>query len=387
MSIITGATNSSEGLDLSHEVRLVRSALLYADRVDLLSPPAAMLAGIIAGTAQGGDFVLDVMNNLDDATLQHLSGGKDPTKLRGELQLMSSLTSLPRAERRRRLGAEGSRQLSALSRQFRQMMDKGAADMGTAMQSVWERAGAPDLEQAAEAGLLTIRGDLIDFNLPADQAAENFAASLQKLMEDPTNHLMFDEQMGGLTRRLLEERPELKSSLTPHTKRATLGSGLAARLPAFPDAPMAAILAARNELEAPLGRYRRAVGQMSARLAAGPVDNPQLATEIEDLWQDDVQPTLRQLSDGLSASAFVPHLLGQLPADGKVWSGLASFGVSFLQVGVGALAELTQPAALATGAGLVATSLGKAAKATIANRQDARSHGLYYLLALNERLA
>lgn len=198
---------------------------------------------------------------------------------------------------------------------------------------------------------------------------------------------MFDEQMGGLTRNLLAERPELQDGLAPHAKRATLGTGLVTKLPAFPDAPMATILEARIELASPLGRYRRAIGQLSERLAAGPVDTPALASEIEDLWRDEVHPTLRQLDRDLSASVIATQLRDQVPSDPKAWGGLAAFAVSFLHVGVGALADLTQPATQAAGASLLAASMGKAAQAALQERRKARSHDLYYLLALNDKLA
>jgi len=387
VSILTGVTNTSEGLDLSHDVRLVRSALLYADKVELVSPVAAMLAGILTGLSQGGDFVAEMMTGLDDSTLRYLSDGQDPGQLRAQLQLMRSLSSLPRAQRRKLLTKDQARQLAEMTQQFRQVMNQGAEGMGTAMQGMWERAGAPDLEPAAAEGLLTIRGDVYDFTLPNDRVVDHFADGLQRLVEDPTNHLMFDRQMGDLTRKLLEARPDLEQRLAPHTKRATLGAGLTTRLPAFPDASMTAIIDARTELSAPLSRYRRAVGDMSERLAAGPVDNPELATEIEDLWRDDVQPALQSLASDLSATALAQNLVGQLPTDGRAWGGLAALGVSYMQVGVGALTELTQPAALVAGASLAGTALGDAVKATVSKRKDARSHDLYYLLALNDHLA
>ena len=387
VSILTGVSNTSEGVDLSHELRLVRSALLYADKVELVSPVAAMLSGILAETAQGGDFLAETMENLDDSTLRHLSDGKDPDQLRAQLQLMRSLSSLSRAERRKRLGTEGSRQLGELTQQFRAVMSKGAADIGSVMQGIWEGAGAPDLEPAAAAGLLTIRGDVFNPSLPADQAIEHYAASLQVLVEDPTNHLMFDRQMGDLTRKLLEEHPDLEDSLAPHSRRATLGAGLATRLPAFPDASMTAIIDARTQLATPLGRYRRAVGTLSGRLAAGPVDNPELATEIEDLWRDDVQPTIQALAKDLSAGAFARNLVAQMPTDGKAWGGVAAFGASYLQIGVGSLADLAQPAALVASASFLGASVGDAVKTTLTMRRDARTHDLYYLLALNDHLA
>lgn len=386
VSILTGVTNTPEGLDLTHEVRLVRSALLYADKVELVSPVAAMLAGTLAGLSQGGGFVADIFDTLDDSTLAYLSDGQDPAQLRAALLTMRALSSLPRAQRRQ-LPKEQAEQLAQLTQQFKQMLDQSAEGMGTAMQGLWERAGAPDLEPAAAEGLLTIRNDVFDFTLPTDEAIEFFAAGLQRLVEDPTNHLMFDRQMGDLTRRLLEERPNLEDSLAPHTKRATLGAGLATRLPAFPDAPMTAIIDARTELSAPLGRYRRAVGNMSGRLAAGPVDNPGLATEIEDLWRDDVQPTLQTLAEDLSVGAFARNLAGQVPTDGKAWGGAAALGVSFLQIGVSALPDPTQPAALVAGATLAGSALGDAIRSTMAKRKDARTHDLYYLLALNDHLA
>src|SRR3954468_3904210 len=70
--IATGPQEGPAGLSVEEDVRLVRSALLYADQVELISPGALMVAAIAAGAAQGPGFVFELMGTVDDNNLRRL---------------------------------------------------------------------------------------------------------------------------------------------------------------------------------------------------------------------------------------------------------------------------------------------------------------------------
>jgi hypothetical protein len=141
---------------------------------------------------------------------------------------------------------------------------------------------------------------------------------------------MFDEQIAGIVTAILrEEQAELHPLTAEHALRAATGTGLVARLPAFPEAPMDTILEARSELAEPLVRYRKGVIDLSVKLMSGPLE-PALKAEVNDLRRDEVQPTLVSLRRDLSVTRLAKDAAFNLATDAKALvSGAAGVGVFF----------------------------------------------------------
>jgi hypothetical protein len=91
--IATGPQQGPAGFSVEEDVRLVRSALLYADQVELISPGALMIASLAAGAAQGPDFVFELMGTLDESTLRHLGFDGDIAQMRRTLPRSSNSTT------------------------------------------------------------------------------------------------------------------------------------------------------------------------------------------------------------------------------------------------------------------------------------------------------
>jgi len=101
--VATSPTAAEGGRFLAHDLELVRASLLYADSVELLSPAALMVGGVAAVHHAGPEALIEVLGSLDDETLARFGDG-NPQELRETLRAYQALASLPRAERRKRLG-------------------------------------------------------------------------------------------------------------------------------------------------------------------------------------------------------------------------------------------------------------------------------------------
>lgn len=388
VSILTGINNSDGDVDLRHEVRLVRSALLYADQVELLSPPAALLAGTAAATQRGPQFTAELFDGLDDAVLSHLLHGQDPREFRKKFAQIQRIKNLSRATLRQHFTPAQRSELRTFQDQLNGMMEQAAREIGASTYRMWERAGAPDLEAAMEQGILTVDGGPFLNFVSVDDAGAQFAELLARMMDDPEAHLMFDDQMGILTQSMLEESPELSHGFLRNSKRAHMGTGLISHLPAFPDASMETILQVRQDLAAPLRRYRQTVSTLSKKLAADPVDTIAVRSEIEELWRDEVQPSLSNLTDDLKSSQLGKSFLDEVLWDTKTWQGVTAAATGhFIQFGVSPWAEMIQPAAMMGGSTLLAAAARSALKESKEKHSAAKHHGLYYLVAINDRLA
>ena len=384
ITVLTSPSTEVGGVSLNEDVRLVRSALLYADSVELVSPGALLLAGMAVEAQRGPGFLLDLLDGLDDGALKQLGLSDDPTQMRDLLALHKSYGAMSRAERRRRLDPAEDRQLRALMREVDSLLGPSSQDFATTVNRLWDEAGASDLSAAAEAGLLTISSDAFNLHTSGDAMAE-YVETIQCLLQDPKAHLMFDQQVSALVTALMRETGTGLHPLTQsHAAQAATGAGLIERLPAFPDAPMELILEARDNLAEALGPYRKAVVRLAASLATAPPD-PAYEVVLSDLWRNEVQPALSDLQGGLRSSSILRAAATSLASSPDAVA-KATVGAGLL-FGVTTVADINSWAQLAmTSAPLVVATAAQALKDRSEERRNQEGRELFYLLDVEEAL-
>lgn len=384
--ILTSPKTDADGITVAEDIRLVRSALLYADTVELISPGAQIVGLMVAAAAQGEDFLFDLMVSFDDEALRFLGYDRDPEELRNVMTALKASNQLSRTQRRKAFGVEGSRQLRGLVQEFADRGLHGGEGIEAVAAKQWEKAGAPDLAVAAESGLLTLNTEIFDWVGDADRQIDQYVKAIGSLLADPAAHLMFDEAMGVLARHLVEETDaEMHPVAARHTKQAMTGTGLIAHLPAFPDSDMEQIIATRKDLSDPLSRYRRGMAGLSAKLTSGPLDAA-LRVEVDDMWRDEIQPTVADLRRQLSTTRVLADSVMNVTNFKSMAAGLSSGAI--ITFGVDSLADLSNVAS--AGFTAVASAAGVAGATAIRGHYEARqriqTHDLYYLLEVDRRL-
>lgn len=248
------------------------------------------------------------------------------------------------------------------------------------LESMLEEAGAPELVEALDAGVLRVRTDIGAADPEAMFAS--YLEALRAALVSPTTNLLVDDQVASVARALIESGQVSPNQLAvARASRARSGAGLISHLPAFLGADVTSVLSARAELEAPLGRYRSAVSELTERMKLGPFDEGH-GDEIADFWRDEVRPTVDSLRADLSVSRLTRDAALNVASDTKA---LVSGGAVFF--GLDWVAEA--PTMAAAAAGTVATTVKVAAdayKGRQQRREDAKSHGMFYLLELDRRL-
>jgi len=150
-----------------------------------------------------------------------------------------------------------------------------------------------------------------------DATVSGWIGLLKGLLQDPTTRLLFDDGVGDLVRSLVAEGHVLPHQLTiKHAGEAAVGSGLVARLPALPEAPVDELLDLRQDLGPPLTRYRAAVSRLADKLAFRAFDS-EFAAEIDDLWTRDVAPALVEIEEGFAEHGLVREVAKTLGAELK----------------------------------------------------------------------
>jgi hypothetical protein len=331
---ITIAAGSIEGgsLDLSHETRLVKAALLYADRVTLASPKVmivASMAGVTVGDLeQRRAAMLGMLDVLPDgAAIRPVYEALRRTKRKTKSQLL-------------------------VYRQLIERLDKGAGEVVGKIQSLLEDAGAGELDEALKAGVVDLNP--LGLNEPGG-SVDNLILRLADLLAEvvaPSSRTypMFDDTTGGLLAAMMREG-KVPGAQLGYATQAALASRFVGQLDAFPDAPMGAVLEARDLLRAPLIGFRAAMTEMEHDMEATPLDE-NFERVVQDMYRKRVAPALQELED-IAKQLRMKSLLGRdlLTGGGRR---VTEAAVSFAAATVAELPGLVA-SALGAGADLAAS--------------------------------
>lgn len=327
ITIVAGSIHRDGALDLSHETGLVKAALLYADRVTLADPKMmiiASMAGIVSGDLeQQRAAVLGMMDILPD--------GDATRAVYEELRLKK------RKSVREMLVFRG----------FVERLDRGAGQAVAQVESMLDEAGAGELDEALRAGVV----DLNHLGLnESDAGLANVTLWLADLISEivaPSSprYPMFDDATDGLLAAMIREGKAPGAALG-HATPAALESRLVGRLDAFPDAPMNAVLEAREVLRGPLTRLREAIAEMQTDIERVPLDES-FEQAVHERYESRVAPALQELED-VARQLRIEKLLGRDLRAGSSREG----DEAAVSLTTATVAELPGLAALALGVGL-----------------------------------
>ena len=398
-TIVVVALGDATALDFStlagqrrvaEEVRLVRSALLYAGQVELVSPALLHLQKLVDLSRSGTDGVialLEMHSGEKGADLVGRSQREISEVLRVSRELAAFQKQHSRAQRR------NSPELREAQKVHDQYLGSGydsiASRMRRQYEDSWRNYGGDDIDQALDSGALTFSSSSLFLDeTTSDLDSAYFTALLTRLLQNPRSHLLLDDHIRLLAEELTQNGEASPSDVAlTNSARAGVGSRFIEHLPVFPDASMENILEARSELTDLRGRYFRGVRHVQDKIASSPLEADFLPG-VDAYWRDEVHPTVAEMAKAAAQT--------KAAATWEVSSkALARFlDVPTIQEGVGALTmglAGTALADLATG-GLSALAykyglnVHEILKARQAKRtQDAGSEW-QYLLQLTKRL-
>ena len=358
-----------EARSINRELRYVRSCLLYADEVLLISPTVALLNAMEPLMHVDADDPWRGLRQLPKESWEYLADGKSSKALKKKLSFIEHAAAHD---------PERTRALSEWRATSRHALVKA--------QHKYQQCDAPELALAQSDGALRIIHD--EFSHEDDSAAhrEWFKRQMAQAWSDPTGTLLLDQR----ARKSIAKRPALKE-LAPGARnnraiRATTGTGLIEMLPTFPRAPMADILDVRRDLTSARRSYRASVRSLSEKLSSNALD-PELDSEIEEFWMEDVRPKIQAMSHQASALGIGKTTLRSAAKELLTKAG----GSGLFGVGLTQLSEFTN-LTVSPGAVLGAASTGagwacsEAAKAAIEEHQNRKNFEWAYLTNIDSRL-
>ncbi len=361
---------------IAHDLELVRAAVLYADKIELVSLSAVMLGGVAHLAHAGADDMLGLLACFDDETVKKLGGSALPENWREYLPVLSAMLDTDPETLRAFPGGERlidvQREAASHSHALRE-----------AAEGLMQASGVAELLPAIEAGLVSVSHSGLEGGRDTDRVLEGYIDIVRGLLEQPDKRILFDDNVTPLIRALVDEGHIAPHGLAlQHAAQASVGSGLIARVPAFPHVPLDELLDLRLDLQGPLTRYRALTVRLAEQLAYRAFDAESHA-ELDDLWTSSVAPALAEIEESLAEHGLVREVLRATRTDFRT---LLREGAG-LYLGLGTFASVDEViAATVAVAGPAADAILKGVSGTRAARRDARGRDLFYLYEIS-RLA
>ncbi|MGI8650155.1 MAG: hypothetical protein ACR2KW_07230 [Rubrobacter sp.] len=345
----SGADGGSSNFDLGHEVNLVKAALLYADRVELVSVGASILAGWVELRDTPHQKRVELIR-------EHGCHWLDPGNLE-KLELVMG------SGKRARMGGLDDRERIRARIQLRAVLDKGWEDLTRRVEGEFEAYNARGLREAVGSGLLrlhsfghtdaegllTMAADRVPVSVAVEDVVLEYVERASVALEG-SGYPLFDALIGELVGESVRADLIVPSPDAIHRGRhGGLSGDLTRRLPLFEEATVEEILGVRRELERPLRGFRLAVSEFSGEVASAAWE-PGFAAEADTLFREKVEPevagieealrenrSLRELAWRTARHGATPGTIGALFGSADALAGLAG---TALGLGYGAARSL-----------------------------------------------
>lgn len=372
----TGRNEAS--LDLSQDLSLVKSTMLYADRVTLYSLGSSILSSIAAfkeaSTQERARVAVRFLPHLRPET---------PEK---NLELLQAAVGLRGRDAQRRISKRNRQRLFAMANENFDKLEDMVFDQHRA-------AGIEGFREAVDSGMLeihsfrqtsvealveaTIRGDG-DLFRGADvpDVMQEYVEQVGRTLHDGGTYPVFDDLTGEFVSECISGGLIVAPRTAQHRSRyGGLAADLLGRLPSLEQATLEEALDVRRELDDPLRGFRLAVADFSREIASAGW-SAEFSEEAEALFREKVEPEVQRIEAAISENNDLRRLLERAVDHGPA-------GISIGAV-VASASDLSNLAAAASG--IAATAV----RAGIERRRELReieSNRLYFFYRAERRLS
>ena len=321
------------GTNIDQELQYVKSALLYADKVTLISPVAYLYTRLANDSSQLDmrdmirllDYVVPMCQTTHPELYQEMMGYLN--SLRPWLQNKNKLRAIPMLTR-----MEIRKELLI----FCNAMDQVASEtIGTNQIS--------ELNRLISSGKLNLQK--FEHNLSdVDGCIAEYYGMLNRSVRN--SYPLFDEQSNKLMAAAVRAKiVNLSDADQRKIRHAGISDNFIQRLPSFEMASVDEILDIRKELDPSLARFRSKMISYSGSIQALPWDND-FESESSLLYYQEVAPAIMEIREMAQDNSFLKNLGGKILADTDFMTNAGQLAVSVAAAGV--ISSLADAASLDT---------------------------------------
>jgi hypothetical protein len=301
---ITVATYPARNVDLSHELQLLKAAMLYADRVKFCSPASSMLITVL----QLGHLSTEELVNLFAAATNNDELKKSMEVYRGIKNKKHRNSNEIIAVKKLEAGFKEAKKTA--DQYFERLIDQSGMDkLIRAVQS-----------QIVELELLN--------GVNSQDMVKQYVQIIGDALRSEKTYPLFDDRIGKLAEAATREGVIVLGDTSKlRAKQTGLSSNLFHRLPLFEKASIDEILDIRKELEKALINFRAGIIKFTKEIENAPweEDFPQ---EADLIFRQYVQPGILELEDATKSNNFLLNLVPKAVISGGISSSFLGFLLS-----------------------------------------------------------
>jgi len=385
------AANPGSSISVVPELDLLKAALLYGDKVTLLSPVTTMFLRVEGLQKFTPREQIELLRRVAPIFMP----AEDVSAFQSGIEEVDGfLRSTARG------GSVGEQFLRAgLLQKFAPVQRM----LSEVVQEIIDDAGIAQLARARAKGLVQIEsadpGNAMDLLVSCirsaklnetsernddshtDRIVETFVNKLSKHLSSGREYLIFDERIANLTEAAIRE-----GLFTPakgpsgRCAQAMTASGLMARLPTFPTATVDEVIDIRSELAPSLTQFRSAMVTISKSFSSAPWETD-FEDEMHDAWVECVLPTVESIDASVrDNSSLLTLATGITGAANSAYPGLAI-------VGAGLVGHLGAVSAITGGALAGVAPILQAVRDRTKAESEIRMQPFYFLYAADEALS
>jgi len=360
---------------IDKELQYIKSALLYADKIILISPMVYMYTQLTTGGA-----------NFDERRIIKLlkwilpmCREREPDTYREGMAVVDQLSRLMYSKQYKSIPVLKKIELRNQLKGFMEEMDDSFIKM-------------MGESQTAELNLLLKSGKLVlqkfEHNLAdVNGCVSEYFGFLTKSVK--TSIPLFDEASNSLMRAAMNSKIiSLSESEKKKITHAGLSDNLIQRLPSFDTASVDEIIDIRKGLDGPLIRFRSKVLSYAESIQSLPWDDD-FEYKCSMLYDKDVAPAVQEIDELSRENSFVRNLTGKIASDERLWESVPGLAIS---VAAGFIPSFTDAisadtAILATGGAWAAQKIVATYKEHQEKKREISKKDLYFYYKAGKRLS
>ncbi|MCI9105448.1 MAG: hypothetical protein HFG56_08250 [Lachnospiraceae bacterium] len=356
-----------EVTSINKELQYIKSVLLYADRIILISPMAYMYTQLYTGEAAFDEkrilkllkFILPICEEQEPETY------RDGMNIMGQLSKLLDSKQYKTIPLAQRIG-------------FRNELKRFMQEIDGTFLAIMGESQTMDLNRLIKSGKLILQKfehSLAD----VDGCVSEYFGYLMKSVK--TSLPLFDEASNELMRTAVKSKIiNLSESEKRKITHAGVSDNLLQRLPSFDVASVDEILDIRKELNHALVRFRSKVIAYSENIQALPWDDD-FEHECSTLYYQEIAPAVLEIDELTKENGFLKNLVGKVADDGKFLKSAGGLVIGVAAAGViPSLAQAisTDTAMLAAGGAWATTKIAAAYKEYQEKKREIAKKDLYF---------
>lgn len=360
--------------NIDRELQYVKSALLYADSILLISPLAYMSTQLSKGEAANERTILRMLDYIMPLYAEYYPA--EASELQASANKLSEIFY--------------SKKYKYLPMKQKIAFRRGAIELAAMVDASFQKLIGENQSKDLQTLLKSDRLHLQKFehNLSdVDGCITEYVSMLPQSIKN--SYPLFDELSNDLMVNAMKARiiqfDDIERRKITH---AGLSDNMIQRLPAFDEATIDEILDIRKELDPSLTRYRAKMLSYSDSIQALPWDDS-FKNECSELYYREVAPAVQEIAELTSENSFIRNLGYATISNGDFLKSVGGLICSIAAGGViGAFnnAISTDKAVLISGSAWAVTKISESYREHIKNKREIEKKDLYFYYQAGKRL-